>query len=143
MEFIVIGVVAMLASILTFFSGFGLGTILLPVFALFFPVDVSIAMTAIVHLVNNALKIGFVGKYINWKIVIKFGSFAVVGAVIGAEILGFLTTEYSIATYNFFGRTCTITPVKITIGVLMLTFAFFEMAFQPPSSEDDGVLLRL
>lgn len=40
-EIIIICLAAFLTSILTFFSGFGLGTILMPVFALFFPVDVA------------------------------------------------------------------------------------------------------
>ncbi len=59
MEFVVIPVVALLASLLTFFSGFGLGTILLPVFALFFPVDIAVALTAIVHLLNNLFELGW------------------------------------------------------------------------------------
>jgi len=40
-EYILIALVAFLTSILTFFSGFGLGTILLPAFLFFFPVDAS------------------------------------------------------------------------------------------------------
>lgn len=43
MELLVIGVVALLTSGLSLFSGFGLGTILMPVFALFFPVLLAIA----------------------------------------------------------------------------------------------------
>ena len=50
--FVVCGV-ALLASGLTFFSGFGLGTLLLPAFALFVPVDRAIAVTAIVHFLNG------------------------------------------------------------------------------------------
>ena len=38
--------VALLASALTFFSGFGLGTLLLPAFALFFPVEQAVALSA-------------------------------------------------------------------------------------------------
>src|SRR3546814_5180859 len=41
---------------LTLYSGFGLGTILLPVFALFFPVPVAVAATGVVHLLNNVFK---------------------------------------------------------------------------------------
>ena len=36
---------AFLSSFLTLFSGFGLGTILMPVFALFFPIELAIALT--------------------------------------------------------------------------------------------------
>ncbi len=53
--------VALLASGLTLFSGFGLGTLLLPAFALFFPVEIAVAATAIVHLINNLFKLLLVG----------------------------------------------------------------------------------
>lgn len=53
MDVLVIAVSALVASGLTLFSGFGLGTILTPVFALFFPVATAVAMTAVVHLANN------------------------------------------------------------------------------------------
>ena len=53
MEFLIIAIVACGASLLTFFSGFGLGTILTPVFIFFFPLDVAIALTGIVHFLNN------------------------------------------------------------------------------------------
>lgn len=46
MDLIVISLVAFLTAILTFFSGFGLGTILMPVFAIFFPVEMAIALGA-------------------------------------------------------------------------------------------------
>jgi hypothetical protein len=48
-EAISICAAAFAASGLTLFAGFGLGTLLMPVVALFFPVDVAIAITALVH----------------------------------------------------------------------------------------------
>ncbi|MEO8167675.1 MAG: sulfite exporter TauE/SafE family protein, partial [bacterium] len=56
MEYAVVSIVALLASGLTLFSGFGLGTLLLPAFLLFFPTELAIAMTAIVHFLNNIFK---------------------------------------------------------------------------------------
>ncbi len=47
-----------------FFSGFGVGTILTPVFIIFFPIDIAIAMTAIVHFLNNVFKFGMTYKSI-------------------------------------------------------------------------------
>ncbi|OGA86871.1 MAG: hypothetical protein A2Z90_01050 [Burkholderiales bacterium GWA2_64_37] len=47
---------------LTLFSGFGLGTVLVPVFALFFPVPLAIAATAAVHFANNIFKFGLMAK---------------------------------------------------------------------------------
>jgi uncharacterized membrane protein YfcA len=51
---LIIPLVAIAASLVTLISGFGLGTLLLPVFALFFPVEVAILLTAVVHLLNRA-----------------------------------------------------------------------------------------
>ena len=53
MEILIISVVAFFAAILTFFSGFGLGTILTPVMMIFFPVEIAVAFTGIVHFSNN------------------------------------------------------------------------------------------
>ena len=61
MDYFVICAVAVLASGVTLFSGFGLGTVLMPAFALFFPVPVAIAATAVVHLANNLFKFVLVG----------------------------------------------------------------------------------
>lgn len=57
MAFVMITVMAFLGSFLTLFSGFGLGTLLMPVVAIFFPVAVAVALTAFVHLVNNLFKL--------------------------------------------------------------------------------------
>ena len=46
---VVVSLIAALASSLTFFSGFGLGTLLLPAFALFYPIELAVASTAVVH----------------------------------------------------------------------------------------------
>ncbi len=72
MDYLVVCLAALLASGLTLFSGFGLGTILTPVFVLFFPVPAAIAMTAVVHLANNLFKIGLVGRDANWRVVAGF-----------------------------------------------------------------------
>lgn len=57
MEYILICSDAFVASGVTLFSGFGLGTVLLmPVFAVFFPVP-AIVLTAIVHFLNNLFKL--------------------------------------------------------------------------------------
>ena len=53
MEIVIISLITFFAAVLTFFSGFGLGTILTPVMMVFFPVEVAIAFTGIVHFSNN------------------------------------------------------------------------------------------
>lgn len=53
MSYLLVTVAAVTVSALTLYSGFGLGTLLMPVFALFFPVQVASGATAVVHAANN------------------------------------------------------------------------------------------
>jgi uncharacterized membrane protein YfcA len=69
MEIALITLVALGASLLTFFSGFGLGTILTPFMAIFFPVETAIALTGIVHLLNNLFKFVLVRRHVDWPVV--------------------------------------------------------------------------
>ena len=89
MEILIICLVALFVAGLTFFSGFGLGTLLMPAFALFFPIEIAIAATAIVHLANNIYKGILMGKYANIKIVLLFTIPAAVAAIIGALLLSY------------------------------------------------------
>jgi uncharacterized membrane protein YfcA len=73
---------------LALFSGFGLGTLLMPAFALFFPVEVAVAATAVVHLANNLFKVGLIGKWADWSVAARFAVPAAIAAVFGALLLG-------------------------------------------------------
>jgi uncharacterized membrane protein YfcA len=59
---------ALAASLLTLISGFGLGTLLLPVFALFFPLELAVGMTAVVHLLNNLFKFGLLWRAVDRQV---------------------------------------------------------------------------
>ncbi|HYZ90760.1 MAG TPA: TSUP family transporter [Actinomycetota bacterium] len=82
-----IAVAALLAAGVTFFSGFGLGTALLPAFAAFLPTDAAVAAIAIVHLLNNALKFGLLYRYVAKGVFLKFGLPALAFAPLGAFVL--------------------------------------------------------
>jgi len=112
---------------LTFFSGFGLGTLLLPVFALFFPLEVAIGLTALVHLANNLFKLLLVGKYADIAIVLRFGLPALAAAFVGAAALLQLTHLAPLASYHLWGRAFQITPVKLVVALLMVLFAILEV----------------
>lgn len=127
MEYILIPIVALLASALTFFSGFGLGTLLLPAFALFFPVDVAIALTAIVHFLNNTFKLILVKNYINWKIAIQFGLPALLFSFIGAFLLDKITNATILTEYSLNDKVFHVTLIKIIVAILLIFFALFEL----------------
>ena len=127
MDFILVGIVALAASLLTFFSGFGLGTMLLPVFLLFFPVEVAIAMTAVVHFLNNIFKTGLIGGHASWRIVLIFGVPAFIAAFGGALLLNYLADFPINIQYKLFGFKVSTTLVNVVIGLLLLVFAVFEL----------------
>ena len=83
----VIFTVALAASLLTFFSGFGLGTLLLPVMAFYFSLPVAIAATALVHFANNIFKGFLMYKHIRIDVFIRFGLPAFVGTILGVYLL--------------------------------------------------------
>ncbi len=128
MDILIISVSALVASCLTFFSGFGLGTILTPVFALFFPVSVAIAMTAVVHLANNLFKIALVGRDAHWPTVIRFALPAAMASMVGAAVLALASTGMPWVRYEWLGRTHEITAVKALIGVVISVFAILELS---------------
>jgi uncharacterized protein len=99
-SYIIIITVSIAVSALAFFSGFGLGTVLLPAFALFFPVPVAIAATAIVHLVNNIFKSVLIGKKANWHVVLKFALPGALAAIGGAYLLNLLSNIPAITMYR-------------------------------------------
>ncbi len=127
MSYIIICLSAMLASALTLFSGFGLGTLLLPVFALFFPIEVAVAGTAVVHGANNIFKVGLVGKHADRLIVLRFGIPAIIAAFVGATAFGYVSYFGEIARYPVESRIAVITPIKVVMGLLMFVFALFEL----------------
>lgn len=127
MDYIVITCTAFLVSGLTLFSGFGLGTILMPAFALFFPLPVAIAATAVVHLANNLFKLALVGGNADWRVVMRFSLPAVAAAIVGASALVLFAGLPTLATYELFGQSMEITPVKLVIGVLIAAFAVLEL----------------
>ncbi len=127
MEFFLISLVAFGASLLTFFSGFGLGTILAPVFMLFFPVDVSIALTGVVHLFNNFFKAFLVGKFVDKQVFIKFGIPAISAAFLGALVLVYLPDSKPLFQYQLWGKFVAVEPLKLIIAVILFVFALWDL----------------
>jgi uncharacterized membrane protein YfcA len=118
--------VALLASGLTLFSGFGLGTLLMPAFALFVPVPLAVAMTAVVHLLNNLFKTALVARRARWPIVWRFGVPAMSGAVVGAWMLAALAGAPPLARYWLFGAERAVRPVNLGIAAVMVAFVALE-----------------
>jgi uncharacterized membrane protein YfcA len=127
MEILIISLAAFIVAILTFFSGFGLGTILTPVFMVFFPVDLAIALTGIVHFFNNIFKLILVGKKADKSTVLRFGIPAVIAAIAGAWLLLYIPDTKPLFSYQMFDRVFDVYPVKFVISVLLIIFAGMDL----------------
>jgi len=142
-EMVIIALAAFGAAALTLFSGFGLGTLLMPVVALFFPVDVAIGITAVVHLTNNVFKLGLMGGLADRRVVLRFGIPAVLAAFAGAALLGWLGHLQPLAEYTLAGREFAIMLVKLIIGLLILAFVVMELSPAYAALSFDARLLSL
>lgn len=125
-EVIVICIAAFITSLLTFFTGFGLGTILTPVFAIFFPIDLAIALTGVVHFLNNLFKLSLIGMKADKQVVMRFGIPAFLSAIAGAYLLVFINDLPAIHTYILNDTIHSITPVKLVVAALLIFFALME-----------------
>jgi len=142
--YITVVLAAMVAAGLTLYSGFGLGTLLLPVFALFFPAEMAVVATAMVHGANNVFKVSLLGRQADREVVLKFGLPAIVAAVLGALALGWFAQSDSSLTIEVNEEVFSeITPLKLVIGLLMIGFALFELLPRFRSLEFDRRYLPL
>ena len=128
MEIVIICLAAFLTAILTFFSGFGLGTILAPVFAIFFPIDIAIALTGVVHFSNNLFKIALIGRNTDKAVLLRFGIPAILASFAGAWLLLKITVLPTIVEYELWGKTFEITAVKLIIALLLIIFSILEIS---------------
>lgn len=127
MDILITCIAAFFTAILTFFSGFGLGTILTPVFMIFFPVDLAIALTGVVHFFNNIFKLVLVGRHADKQVLLRFGIPAVVAAIIGSWLLLNIAEWEPLFTYQLGERVISVYPMKFIVSVLLMIFATIDL----------------
>lgn len=127
MSFFVVGGVALVVSGLALFTGFGLGTLLLPAFTLFFPVSVAVTATAIVHGANNFFKLILLHGSADRRIGVRFGLPAIIAAPVGAWVLTILSGLTPLHTWHFGERVARVTPIGLAMGVLIVGFALLDL----------------
>lgn len=143
MEYVIIGLSAFFISAITLFSGFGLGTVLTPVFILFFPAPIAISLTAIVHFLNNIFKLFLVGKHGNKELIIKFGVPAILGAIAGSITLTLIAKKSYIVNYSIFNQLFKVELVNLVIGILIMVFVLLEITPKLEQISFDKKLLPL
>ena len=130
MEIFWLIIISFAASWLTFFSGFGLGTILTPVFYLLFhDLALAVAGTAIVHFLNNLFKFLLMQKKVDWKIALPFGLASIPAAFFGAWLLVHFE-DAVIAQYTLNQKVFSIHLMNLIFGLLLIIFAVIEIVPQ-------------
>ncbi|MBP6334519.1 MAG: TSUP family transporter, partial [Bacteroidia bacterium] len=84
-------------------------------------------LTAVVHFSNNIFKLLLVGGNANKEVLIRFGIPAVLAAVAGSLVLVNITDLKPLFTYEAFGKTFEVYPVKFIISILLITFASIDL----------------
>ncbi len=122
-----IAAIACSASVMTFISGFGLGTLLLPVFMFFFPLPIAVSATAIVHFGNNIAKLLAVYHDIDIPVLLRFGIPASIGAAVGAlffDMAANLPILYTFGMDNLYELK--ILPINLIVGSIIIMFTFLD-----------------
>lgn len=127
LEHALIGAAALVASVITFFSGFGLGTALLPAFAAFLPTEIAIGMVAIVHLLNNVVKFVLLHRHVDRSVFFRFGIPALAAAPIGALLLRALAGTRPLADYSIGESTFDVTPVNVVVASLLILLGIQQL----------------
>lgn len=110
-QYVMLILVTLGTSIVTLFTGFGVGTIMMPIMALFFDVKVAIFLAAIVHFFNNIAKLAIYRSEINWKIIQRFGVVSIIGALIGSYSQIYLDSVW----------------LKVGVGLFLMIYAFLSL----------------
>jgi uncharacterized membrane protein YfcA len=141
MELLLLALLGAAASAITIVSGFGLNTVLVPAFAVLFPLPLAIAAVAVVHLVASAFRFVIFRAHISRAIALQFVPWAIVGGVLGAAILELLGAVPVMATYTLLGLTKSVTAVKVVVGATISALSLYELrrGAQPSEMSATGI----
>lgn len=93
---------------------------------LYFPAEVAIALTALIHFVNNVGKFTLTWQYIDWKVVLQFGASAVLFSLVGAWCLSYVSNDTYLYEYHVGASHMQVKTINGLIGVLVLIFTLIE-----------------
>ncbi len=127
MELLLIAAASLAAALVTFVSGFGLGTVLMPVLALVVAPESAVALTAVVHLLANLLKVGLVGREADRATLLRFGLPALAGGLAGGWLLRSWASSADPVILRVGEREFWTYPAPLAIGTVMLLMAGTEL----------------
>ncbi len=110
---------------------------------IFFPVDLAIGLTGIVHFFNNLFKLILVGRHADKQVLLRFGIPAVLAALLGSLVLLEIPDFHPLFSYQLFGHSFEVFPVKFIISLLLIIFATMDLVPQISKLEFDKDKLPL
>ncbi len=79
-------VATLIASIVGTFTGFGVSTILIPIFLLYFSIPETLLVVGIIHWFGNVWKLLFFREGVNYKLILLFGIPGIMLSYLGANL---------------------------------------------------------
>lgn len=92
-------------------AGFGIGSVLTPLFGLRLDTPLAVAAVGIPHAIGTALRLGMLRRHVDWRVVRGFGALSAAGGLVGALLQS-----------AFSGRLLT-----VVFGALLLLTAISEL----------------
>ncbi len=126
-DILILSIAAFGSSLLTFYSGFGLGTIMLPVFLLYFPAETAVGLTAVIHFLNNIYKFILTRSSLDRGVLLRFGIPAIPAAVFGAYLLQYIAVAETVYTVEAGTLEFNLVPVNLLIASLLILFSLFDI----------------
>lgn len=85
-QYALLALLTIFASIIGTISGFGISTIMIPIMGLFYPLHLSLLFVAIIHLFGDIWKVIFFKKGVNWRLILLFGIPGILFSYLGATL---------------------------------------------------------
>ena len=121
MEIFIVGFTTFIAGLFSYYIGLSFTLVLIPVFSFFFPIEVSIFLSAIIHLLHYGYKYMAVIKHVRVKHLFIFSIISGPFAWLGAKFLKDLP-DYHIFHDFTWGKSGILEEI---VGFLFLVFVLF------------------
>src|SRR5262245_12984325 len=82
--YVLIALTGIVAGAIAAVSGFGIGSVLTPLFAAHYGTKLAVALVSIPHLAGTALRFARLRAHVDRRVLIRFGVLSAIGGLLGA-----------------------------------------------------------
>ncbi len=94
--------------------------------SIFFPIEIAILNTAIIHFANNIWKLRLSYKNIHKQTLLQFGIIASIFSFIGSYVLNTSISSEVLYQHQLFSESRSVSTLSFIIGLIMILFAFID-----------------